>query len=195
MVHKIKTAVLRQWEKQFVEPVEPLKLLLKVLREGGYAVETTFDFTDERGRKTTHGFKTLIQPDMDIVDFIPNIPKYFRNAEWMQLCDEHRLIHMEKIDEFERKIFGQEALLHKLIDGSLITGNIAWLSYKFTGLDLSVELVTIVETTIVPVLSVAFQKYGKSYAISFASKNAMRIFKAVNKIRGLFKKNKKKTDS
>lgn len=180
---------MKHWDEQFVQPIEPLKLLLKVLREGGYAVETTFDFTDERGRKTTHGFKTLIQPDMDIVDFIPNIPKYFRNPEWMQLCDEHRIIHMEKIKEFERKIFGQEALLDKIIDGSLITVNL----YPFIDVITGFSWYELAISTGTVALSVGFRQYGgKKFLMSQASKNAMRAFKLVNKIRGKFKKKKKK---
>ncbi len=188
MIGAIKTAVLRQWEKQFVEPTEPLKLLLKTLREGGYAVETVFEFTDERGRKTTHGFRTLIQPDMDIVDFIPNIPKYFRNADWMQLCEEHRLIHLEKIKEFERKIFGQEILLDKIVDGSLIAVNV----YPFYDVLVGFSWEDFAISTGTVVASVVFRKYGKDYLMAQISKNAVRIFKFANKIRGFFKKDKQK---
>jgi len=188
VIQDIKKAVRKHWEEQFVQPLEPLKLLLKVFREGGYAVETTFDFVDERGRKTTHSFKTLIQPDMDIVDFIPNIPKYFRNAAWMTLCDEHRTIHLQKIKEFERTIFGQEVLLDKLVDGSLIIINITPFIKVIT--DFSPE--TALFSTGTAVASVIFRKYGKSKMISLTTKNAMRIFKAVNKIRSFFKKKKTK---
>jgi len=187
VIQDIKNAVRKHWEEQFVQPIEPLKLLLKVLREGGYAVETTFDFVDERGRKTTHGFKTLIQPDMDIVDFIPNIPRYFRNAEWMALCDEHRTIHMQKIKEFERTIFGQEVLLDKLIDGSLIVVNIA----PFAEVIANFSLESVVVSTGTVIASVIFRKYGKSKVMSLATKNAMRVFKAINKVRSFFKKGKK----
>jgi len=186
VIQDIKKAVRKHWEEQFVQPIEPLKLLLKVLREGGYAVETTFDFVDERGRKTTHGFKTLIQPDMDIVDFIPNIPKYFRNTKWMALCDEHRTIHLQKIKEFERIIFGQEALLDKLIDGSLIAVNVAPFAQVIT--DFSIENAVVSTGTVIA--SVVFRKYGKSKVMSLTTKNAMRIFKAVNKVRKFFKKGK-----
>lgn len=78
--------------------LQAIRTLRQFIKEGGLTVITSFVFN-----KTTMGFKTSIQLDGSIINFVPN-PSYFSTPDAQQFLQLQLKQHLEKIKAFLNKI-------------------------------------------------------------------------------------------
>jgi hypothetical protein len=78
--------------------LQAIQLLRQFIKEGGLTVATEFTFN-----KRNVGFRTSIQLDGCIINFIPN-PDHFSNPSAQQLLQTNLKQHLEKINELLSKI-------------------------------------------------------------------------------------------
>jgi hypothetical protein len=87
---------------------QAIQLLRQFIKEGGLTVATEFVFN-----KRKVGFRTSIQLDGCIINFVPN-PDHFSNPNAQQLLQTNLKQHLEKINELLNKIKGLNLFLQRL---------------------------------------------------------------------------------
>jgi hypothetical protein len=88
--------------------LQPIQILRQFIKEGGLTIATGFVFN-----KTNMGFRTSIQLDGCIINFIPD-PNHFTTPDAQQLLQTYLKQHLEKIKELLNKINSLNSFLQRI---------------------------------------------------------------------------------
>lgn len=102
-----------------VLPYRTVVFVRKLLREGCIEVETPFDVNRE-----SFSFRTLIQPDADVLNFIPP-PRLFTEPTARQAFNQAYARHQQAVQARLAALSHQHELWGKLADGTLLVLNTA----------------------------------------------------------------------
>ena len=149
----------------FIAPFRVYKFLKNMLREGFYEITTDFEFEGN-----PYQFRTLIQPDADIINYIPDIAKHTKK-KWLETFRKEYQNHIENIEFFLQRATESQLALSRLIDTGIITGN-GYPIWQFIE-QLSIETAGISGATLA--LSVAFRKFLKPYIVKLSLRGIFRL--------------------
>jgi len=149
----------------FIAPFRVYRFLKNMLREGFYEITTDFEFEGN-----PYQFRTLIQPDADIINYIPDITKHTKK-KWLETFKTEYKTHIENIEFFLERATESQLALSRLIDTGIITIN-GYPIWKFIE-QFSVETAGISGATLA--LSVAFRKFLKPYIVKFSLRGIFRL--------------------
>jgi len=88
--------------------LQTIRTLRQFIKEGGLTVITSFVFNEIK-----MGFKTSIQLDGSIINFVPN-PRYFSTPDTQQLLQTYLKQHLEKTKELLNQINGLNSFLQRV---------------------------------------------------------------------------------
>ncbi len=95
--------------------------LRTVFKEGSFEVVTPFEFANEQ-----LSYRTVIHPDADIYNYIPDFPTYNKKilAEYLRVSALAYKTHWEKVEEVFHLFDSNKKFWERFVDFSLVFANI-----------------------------------------------------------------------
>ncbi len=161
-------------------PLNPFIFLYRMKVYGYHEIVTVFEY-DHRGTVLTHGFRTLLQLDADIVDFIPPVDQFLKYPKWRKLFFANYALHKQKITDFERSVLSQHTFWGRLFDGAIYLTMFYQVSDVFVELYNQVQAAAaltggaVAEAVVTVVGGFLLRRYGKKYAIEYAKKGGLYL--------------------
>ena len=151
--------------RSFIAPFRVYRFLKSMLREGFYEIATDFEFEGK-----PYQFRTLIQPDADIINYIPDITIHHKKA-WLKTFKEQYNNHLQNIDFFMQRATESHLALSRIIDTGIIGINL-YPIWRFIE-DLNLETAGL--SGAVLALSTVFRQYLKPYVVRFSLRGIFRV--------------------
>ncbi len=149
----------------FIAPFRVYKFLKSMLREGFYEISTDFEYEGK-----PYQFRTLIQPDADIINYIPDISQN-NQKQWLDTFKKQYGKHLQNIDFFMQRATESHLALSRIIDTGIIAANV----YPIWRFIENYNLETAGVSGILLALSAAFRKFLKPYVVRISLKGVFRI--------------------
>ncbi|MEM1137612.1 MAG: hypothetical protein AAGI07_17355 [Bacteroidota bacterium] len=153
--------------RAFIAPYRIYKFLKSMLREGFYEIRTDFQYEEK-----DYHFRTLIQPDADIINYIPDI-RLHSKKDWLKIFNEEYNHHLANIEAFMTRASESQLALSRIIDTGIIVTNM----YPIWDFIDKLDLETAGFSGIVLALSAAFRKFMKPYVVKLSLKGIFGIAK------------------
>lgn len=112
--NKLKT-VKTAWEY----PLDIAKNIIRFYKDGYVETETIFELEGN-----AQSFRTIIQPDADILDFIPDFSKIKLTSKIEKVIYKARKDHIKKVRALTAKLSDSEKLIDAALNAVLITLNL-----------------------------------------------------------------------
>ncbi|UZR92944.1 hypothetical protein [Chondrinema litorale] len=151
--------------RAFIAPYRVYKFLKCMLREGFYEIKTDFEFEG-----VAYQFRTLIQPDADIINYIPDIQLHTQK-QWLEKFKEEYKNHMGNIEFFMQRASESHLAISRIIDAGLIGTNI----YPFLDFIDSLTSVEAAYSAATIALTLVFRKFIKPFIVQISLKGVFRI--------------------
>ncbi|TAE00466.1 MAG: hypothetical protein EAZ97_05755 [Bacteroidetes bacterium] len=180
MILRIKIFFITIWE-YLAAPFRAVKFLYEFKKYGYHEIRTVFEHPLPDGTTRSHAFRTLIQPGADIINFLPEMDKYYQHDNYMEVCQANYNLHQERIFLFVNSVLRHETMLAKIFDGTLI---IPTVSAFLEGIREVIEDVqaahdlTYQEMFLaigVPSIALAIRKFLKNKALSFIKQGVFKV--------------------
>lgn len=149
----------------FIAPFRVYRFLKSMLREGFYEISTDFEYEGK-----PYQFRTLIQPDADIINYIPDITQSTKKT-WLETFKKQYDNHLQNIDFFMQRATESHLALSRIIDSGIIALNV----YPIWRFVENFNLETIGLSGILVAISAAFRKYLKPYIVRLSLRGIFRI--------------------
>lgn len=163
-----------------VYPLNPFIFMYRMKVHGFHEVITIFEY-NHHGTVLIHGFRTLLQMDADMVNFIPPVDQFFKYPKWRKLFFAHYALHKQKIHDFEQSVLSQHTFWGRLFDGTVYMTMFYQVSDVFVDLYTQIQTAValtngaIVEAVVTVVGGFLLRRYGKTYAIEYAKKGGLSL--------------------
>ena len=154
--------------RAFIAPFRIYKFLKSMLREGFYEIKTDFEFEGH-----PYQFRTLIQPDADIINYIPDIQLHTQK-KWLNQFKKEYKNHLDNINFFMQRASESHLAISRMIDTGIIATNI----YPVIEFLDNLTLETAGTSSLFLILSGLFRKYIKPYIVKFSLQGIFRIARA-----------------
>jgi len=167
------------WQRWLSQHFQELKLaiqlpfrvfaFIKALFLHGYVeVITAFEY-----KKESHAFRTLIQVDADIMNFIPD-PQAFRgDKKGLRMMKNLYQEHQKKIEDIIQILQGNKSFVGKFIDFALVVTNAYPIYEAFIDPDTRSAIIS----GSIATASLLFRKYLKPFVVEFLMKGVFKIFR------------------
>jgi len=154
--------------RKIVFPFRAFLLIRTFLRTGGIEIYTPFSY---QGNKLA--FRTIIQPDADVLYYIPNLVPYQNQPDIYAVVAQYRAQHLQKIEDIFTALNSPKGFFEKTIDFVLITTNasIAFQTFAQTSQESILMSAGIVGA------SILFRRFGKKALITFTLKSVISLIK------------------
>jgi len=154
-------------------PVEDVQFILRVKKYGYHEIMTEFEYEHTDDGVLKHSFRTIIQLDADILNFIPDYIYYYDDQNWRAIFEQHYQIHKQKIEDFAFSLSAHSQAWNQVIDGGLFMGAL----YPFYDLIANFNPENGYEALFYGVAAALFRKYAKSKLISVLTSKAFALVK------------------
>lgn len=168
-------------------PFRVVKFVWNLYRNGQVEVVTPFQYQNE-----TYSFRTVIQPDADILMYIPDPEKFASNRRSLQLLQKQHKAHLQQVTEFVGVLQHNSQAMGRVTDVTVYGTNAALVLQQFK------ELKTLVtsqfqlaqtEPTVwyavgFSVFSLAYAFYLKPHVVAWVFKGLYALLRFFLKFRG-----------
>lgn len=165
-------------------PRRTFRFLGNVYRNGYYEVITTFSYQDKE-----FSFRTSVQPDADVMIFVPDINAHVKNKEWFKLYREKFYEHQVNTHDFLKVLVRNEKVWLRAFDVGITAANvvpIAKLGYDYyansDGLTIGMTVLGIAVGAGVIYFRKKLRKYIVMYGMRFII-GGVRLVKRIRKRR------------
>ncbi|MEH0154537.1 hypothetical protein V6R21_10360 [Limibacter armeniacum] len=121
--------VMGELKNRFPVPLRGYRIIRTMMTEGCYEIETAFSYKNDRATAEVFTFSTLIQPDADIINLLPDYKKHWGDAAFREAYTSFQKIHFKKLQDFVSIFQSTSNSWDRVLDTMLIGAHLLPPSY------------------------------------------------------------------